>query len=229
MPLSKCNCEGCELKSLFFSELSNEEIESVCTWKDERTYRKGDYILREGQPIEEFCYTKSGLVKLVRSLSEQEEQIIYFATTLDFISLLGIFSQPTYPYSVVALEDSVVCSLRMSEVKTFIRKNGNFALSIIQKLNRVSDNIISTHLEIKRRRLPGRIAYILLYFANDVYHSHNFELPVSRKEIAEFIGMTTENVIRTLSDFRKDGIIKISGKTIEIVDVEKLTRIKQFG
>ncbi|MGC8825072.1 MAG: Crp/Fnr family transcriptional regulator [Bacteroidales bacterium] len=229
MPLSKCNCEGCELKNLFFSELSTYEIETVCTWKDERTYKKGEYILKEGQPVQEFCYTKSGLVKLTRSLSESEEQIIYFASNLDFISLLGIFSNPTYPYSVVALEDTVVCSLRLSEVKTFIRTNGNFAFSVIQKLNRVSDDIITTNLEIKRRRLPGKIAYILLYFANDIYYSYTYDLPVSRKEIAEFIGVTTENVIRTLSDFRRDGIIKISGKTIEIVDKEKLSRISQFG
>ncbi|HOK97725.1 MAG TPA: Crp/Fnr family transcriptional regulator [Bacteroidales bacterium] len=229
MPLSKCNCEGCELKGLFFSELTNDEIEAVCTWKDERSYKKGEYILREGDPIKEFCYTKSGLVKLVRSVSDQEEQIIYFASSLDFISLLGIFSNDTYPYSVVAIEDTVVCSLRISEVKTFIRTNGNFAFSVIQKLNRVSDNIITTNLEIKRRRLPGRIAYILLYFANDIYKHTTFELPVSRKEIADFIGMTTENVIRTLSEFRRDGIIKISGKTIEIVDMDKLLKIKQFG
>ncbi|MCX7985443.1 MAG: Crp/Fnr family transcriptional regulator, partial [Bacteroidales bacterium] len=206
-----------------------DEIEAVCTWKDERTYKKGEYVLKEGQPIEDFCYTKSGLVKLVRNVSEEEEQIIYFASRLDFISLLGIFSNTVYPYSVVALEETVVCSLRLTEVKTFIRTNGKFALSIIEKLNRVSDSIISTNLEIKRRRLPGRIAYILLYFANEIYHSNSFELPVSRKEIAEFIGMTTENVIRTLSDFRKDGIIRISGKTIEIIDLDKLNKIKQFG
>jgi CRP/FNR family transcriptional regulator len=102
-------------------------------------------------------------------------------------------------------------------------------MGVIRKLNRVSDNIISINLEIKRRRLPGKIAYVLLYFANEVYHSNVFELPVSRKEIAEFIGMTTENVIRTLSDFRRDGLIKISGKTIEIVNMEKLMGIKQFG
>jgi CRP/FNR family transcriptional regulator len=54
-------------------------------------------------------------------------------------------------------------------------------------------------------------------------------LPVSRKEIAELIGMTTENVIRILSEFRKEKIIKINGKEIEIVDFERLKMISDRG
>ena len=56
-----------------------------------------------------------------------------------------------------------------------------------------------------------------------------FDLPVSRKEIADYIGMSTANVIRTMSDFKKDGIIKIFGKTIEIVDLNKLEIISKRG
>ena len=56
-----------------------------------------------------------------------------------------------------------------------------------------------------------------------------FDLPVSRKEIADYIGMSTANVIRTLSDFKRDGIIKVFGKTIEIVDLNKLELISKRG
>ena len=56
-----------------------------------------------------------------------------------------------------------------------------------------------------------------------------FDLPVSRKEIADYIGMSTANVIRTMSDFKKDGIIKIFGKTIEVVDINKLEIISKRG
>ena len=71
--------------------------------------------------------------------------------------------------------------------------------------------------------------YVLLYFAQDIYKNHAFELPVSRKEIAELIEMTTENVIRILSEFRKDGILKIYGKVIEITDIELLKKISELG
>jgi CRP/FNR family transcriptional regulator len=69
----------------------------------------------------------------------------------------------------------------------------------------------------------------LLDFSLSIYKSHIFELPISRKEIAELIGMTTENVIRILSEFRKEDIIKINGKEIEIIDFDRLKMIFDHG
>ena len=229
MPLSLCSCEGCELKTLFFENVSNLEIESICSRKVEHNFKKGEIIIAEGNPIEDFIYMKSGLVKLVRGNIEGKEQIICFARSLDFVSLLSIFSETHYNYSVIALEDSVICGMKLTEVKAIAMVNGRFALSLAEKINKASDEIIKTMLEVKKRRLLGRIAYMLLYFSRKVYKSQVFELPVSRKEIGEFIGMTTENVIRTLSDFRKDNIIKINGKIIEIIDFERLERIDEFS
>jgi len=114
-------------------------------------------------------------------------------------------------------------------VKQVALHNGKFALNIMEKTSRVTDMIILNFMDVKEKRLFGRIAYILLYFADKVYHKNTFELPVSRKEMAEYIGMTVENVIRTLSDFRKDGIIKIYGATIEIIDKERLERILELS
>ena len=229
MPLSQCNCEGCELKTLFFENVSNFEIESICSRKVENHYKKGEIILTEGSPIEDFIYIKSGLVKLIRGYEKDKEQIICFAGSLDFVCLMSIFSETKYNYSVVAIEDSVTCGMKLAEVKAIAKINGQFALSLAEKINKASDRIIMTMLEVKQRRLFGRIAYMLLYFSQTIYKSAIFELPISRKEIGEFIGMTTENVIRTLSDFRKDNIIKINGKIIEIIDFERLERIDEFS
>ena len=79
------------------------------------------------------------------------------------------------------------------------------------------------------KNLRGRIAYILLLFANDIYKTDAFDLPLSRKEIAQLIDMTTENVIRILSEFRKDEIIRINGKNIEILNKKSLNRISEHG
>jgi CRP/FNR family transcriptional regulator len=84
-------------------------------------------------------------------------------------------------------------------------------------------------LEIRKKNLKGRVAYLLIYFYSEIYKSLEYELPISRKEIADYIGMSTENVIRTLSEFRKDKIISINGKVIEIKDLDSLSSISQFG
>lgn len=225
----ECSCEECELKELFFENVSMSEMHRLCESRSEHNYHKGEYIVEQSKAVNEFIYLKSGLVKLFITNANGKEQILSFAKPFDFVSLLSILSSDVHSYSVVAIEDSTTCNIAIQDVKRIIRENGKFAMSIMEKMSRVSDKIIHESLSIRRRNLRGRVAYVLLHFHQNVYKSDSFELPVSRKEIAEFIGMTTENVIRALTELRKDGIIKIFGKVIEIVDLHKLEQISDHG
>lgn len=227
--LNKCDCEKCDLKDLFFKSVDDDIIEMVCNTKEENSFRSGDEIIKAGATIEDFIYLKSGLVKLFKPGEDEKGQIIMIAKPFDFVSLLSVFSDTQYNYSVTALEDSVTCNIKLEEIKNMIHTNGDFAMSIMKKMSRVSDMIILESLTIRKKNIHGRVAYILLFFAEQIYESDYFELPVSRREIAEFIGKTTENVIRTLSEFRKDKIIKIFGKNIEIIEKEKLRKISELG
>ena len=226
---TSCNCDLCELKGLFFEKVTQNELDNLCNNKIEKEFKKGEIIFETGTPIEEFIYLKSGLVKLFTVYTNNKEQIISFAKPFDFVSLLNVFSDSTYSYSVMAIEDSVTCNIEFSKVKELVLKNGKFALNLLEKMSQVSDKIIQESLKIRQKHLRGRVAYLLLYFADYIFQREEFELPVSRKEIAEFIGMTPENVIRTLSEFRKDGILKIFGKTIEINKKDKLIQISNLG
>ena len=92
-----------------------------------------------------------------------------------------------------------------------------------------SSKVINNFIKLSSRNLRGRLAYIILNFSDNIYKTDSFDLPLSRKEIAELIGMTVENVIRILSEFKKDGIINIDGKSIDILDKKKLQMISEFG
>lgn len=226
---NKCNCVQCQLKTLFFSHVTIDELTDICEIKEEKSYSKGDIITREGDPINEFLYLKEGLVKLSKSTVDEKDQIISFSKPFDFVSLLSVFSSEKYKYSVTAVDDSVVCILDLSVVKNHARQNAMFTMDLMTRVSEATDKIVLDNLEIKRKHLKGRIAHVLLYFSNYIYGKDEFELPISRREIAEYIGMTTENVIRTLSEFRKDKIIKIFGKDILIVDKKRLESISEFG
>jgi CRP/FNR family transcriptional regulator len=224
-----CSCEHCELKELFVDNLSGDYLDVVCTGKVEREYAQGEVIIKEGTKIDDFTYLKTGLVKLFHGDNHGKEQIITIAKPLDYVSLLSVFSNDHYNYSVTALEDSITCNLKMKDVKSMVNENGTLALSLLKKMSRVADRIILDSLEIRKKHLRGRVAYLLIYFSRDIYQSNEFDLPLTRKEMAEYVGMTTENVIRSLSELRKDGILKIYGKTIQIVNMETLTSISEFG
>jgi len=224
-----CSCVSCDFREVVFSFLEDPSIEELCDHKEEQFFRKGEIINHEGEKISNFKYLKSGLVKLYRRTPNGDEQVITITRPFEFVSNMSIFSEERYQYSVSALEDSVVCMVKLDFIKELFLKNGGFAMTLLTKISRINDKIISQTLDIRQKNLIGRVAFVLLYFTNDIYKSRVFDLPVSRKEIADYIGMSTANVIRTLSDFKKEGIIRVFGKTIEVVDVAKLEVISRHG
>ncbi|MBI9054989.1 MAG: Crp/Fnr family transcriptional regulator [Bacteroidales bacterium] len=223
------HCKECVYRSWAFKNLSAEELKKINSKKVEKFFRKGEKICLEGDEISSFMYLQNGLVKLYKTEVNTKEHIISIAKPRDFIGLLSIFSNKNHIYSITALEDSIVCFVDLSVIRDFIKTNGIFALDFFEKISSVSDSVIKTRIDINTRQLRGRIAYILLFFSKHIYDSSKFNLPISRKEVAELIDMSTENVIRVLSEFRKDKLIQIEGKNIEIVDIKKLERIYEFG
>jgi CRP-like cAMP-binding protein len=224
-----CVCAKCDFRDVVFSYLDDPTVEELCNNKEEQFFRKGEIINHEGEKITNFKYLKSGLVKLYRRTSTGEEQVITITRPFEFVSNMSIFSEERYQYSVSALEDSVVCMVKLEFIKQLFLKNGGFAMGLLTKISMINDKIISQTLDIRQKNLIGRVAFVLLYFTKDIYNSRVFDLPVSRKEIADYIGMSTANVIRTLSDFKREDIIRVFGKTIEVVDINKLEVISKRG
>jgi len=219
----------CFFKSILFDSLTPDEIKLIDSVKSEKLFRKGQTICIEGEEIKEFYHLKSGLVKLFKVDKSGKEHIISIAKPFDFIGLFTSFSNSNYQYSISAIEDSSFCIFDLKAIKHLIITNHVFALSLIENISKVSDHIIRTKIDMDSKMLRGRIAYIILYFSEYVYQNNTFEFPLSRKEIAELIDMTTENVIRSLSEFRKDNIIHIEGKQIKIINMDMLKKISNAG
>lgn len=225
----KCDCSECVIRGLMFSNAEVEEIESICLIKKERKFNKGDLIYQTGDPMNDLVYLKSGLVKYYSVFKDGKSHILSIAKPFDAISLLNTFNKGFSLYNLSALENSVLCYIPLKEIQSIIKKNGEFAFDFIQKFSNVSKNTIHQLMLINSKNLSGRVAFILLWFAQNIYNKNVYEIPISRKEIAELIGMTTENVIRALSEFRQEKIIRINGKEVEIIDLERLTKISIYG
>jgi CRP/FNR family transcriptional regulator len=222
----KCTCEECSLSQAFFHALNPESVISYCSSKTEQSYPAGTRVIQQGEPIRHFIYLQSGLVKLERKNTlTGVNQIISFNRPKDFITLMDIFGETQYSYSITTLEESTFCIFDLEGIRQLIQTNAQFGYRIIDIIGRETNKVINNLLLIVEKRLYGKVAHLLLFFADNIYQSDQFELPISRKEIAEHLGLSIETVIRTLSEFRKDKLIKVYGKGIEIIDKEGLERV----
>lgn len=226
---AKCECKDCIIRSLFFENIKQKEVESLCQLKKQSFFKKGDVVYKANEKIDSLIYLKSGLVKYFTVFPDGKSQIITIAKPFDTICLLNIFNEKRSLYNLTAIEDSEICFIPSNHIEKLIKTNGDFAKDFVSKVIKATNNLIERLMIINSKNLRGRIAFVLFEFSEVIYKKNIFELPVSRKEIGEIIGMTTENVIRTLSEFRKEKIIKINGKEIEIVEKERLKMIAQYG
>jgi len=223
------SCTTCSFKSFLFSNLKPKDLLRINLSRQEKEFKPGSVIVKQGEKISSFMYLRYGLLKISIEREDRRNQIISIARPLDFIGLLSVFSEPVYNYTVTAIEDSALCFIDLDLMKDIIRNDGKFALTLLKDMSSMNETIMHNWLMINRKNLRGRIAYIILFFSDDIYKKDEYSIPISRKEIAELINMRTENVIRILSEFRKDKIIEIEGKMIRIINKGKLLRIANFG
>ena len=107
--------------------------------------------------------------------------------------------------------------------------NNKFLMKLLELVTGMFKESILNFINLAHKQVNGRIADIILYLSSSVYRSPNFTLTLSRKELSEFAGCSTENVIHTLSRFDREGILSVKGKSIVINDFERLTKISKVG
>ena len=109
-----------------------------------------------------------------------------------------------------------------------IRQNANFASKIINILNENTAQAYGRFFCLTRKQLHGRMADILLCLSDRIFKSREFNLPLSRNDLGELTSMSTESVIRIMKEFKDDKLIKVSGKSIEILDHDKMMKISEL-
>ncbi len=223
------SCKTCIYRQMLFNDLSDFEYKLINDARTERLYKRGEVIKHEGEKVDSFMYLRKGMVKLFKTDKREKEQILSINKPGDFVNLLTIFTRTTYKYSIEAIEETLVCDVNLEVLKHIVSSNEDFTMRVLNRMSNISDEIIESRFELSQKQLKGRVATILLCFSDDVYHKKTFDLPITRRELGELISMTTENVIRTFSEFRRDSLIYVQDKTITLVDYNRLKTIAKSG
>ena len=120
----------------------------------------------------------------------------------------------------------------MIDIQVFrqlLKQNSEFSYRIINLLNEKTAQIYGRFFSLTQKQLHGRLADILLCLANRIFKSNSFELPLSRADLGDLTGMSTESVIRMMKEFKDDGLIDMQCKSIVLLDINRLERISEFG
>ncbi|MFO7923098.1 MAG: Crp/Fnr family transcriptional regulator [Bacteroidales bacterium] len=212
-----------------FRMLTEEQRQIVQNASYLVSFGAGEVLFRKDTPVSHVMYVQSGLIKIFKQSENGRSVIFDMVTPGSFIALLTVLDKDLYQYNAAVLEDAGIVMTEIRVLRKLILENGEFAGFLLRQTSQEGLNIMSKLMNQFQKQLPGRVAEMLLFFSETIYNSKTFSLPLSRRELAEFIGTTKESMIRTLAEFRHDKIIRLEGKKVEIISPDIIHTLSRLG
>jgi len=207
---------------------SLEELNKLPTENKIKRFKKKDTIFHEFDYPRSLYFIIKGKVKTLKSTEEGKEYITGLLNEGDFLGYEALLQASPYSESAIALEDSEISIIPAEDFNSLVYKNQYVAEKFI---NLLSHNLKEKHeslLKLAYNSIRKRVADGLLLLS-DRYKKEGpepFSIAIPREDLASIVGTATESVIRALSDFKSENIIEIKGRSITILNMERLKRVK---
>lgn len=205
-----------------------KDIEKIAEKQQVKTFRKRDVIFTEGDTPNGLYLLRSGKAKTFKSHELGKDLITRMLQPGDFFGYISLLEDTMQQESAEALEDCEVVIFPKEDFFKLIFQSTaasqQFVRMLTGKISEEQERLLSLAYSSVRKRAADALLVL-----QKRYHDGSdkpFSMAISREDLANMVGTATESLIRTLSDFREEGIVEISGSTITILNQEKLIRMR---
>lgn len=218
-------CENCIVRKFnALRAMSKEELKAVSDSKISKKLKKGEMIFDEGEKLNGVYCVRGGVSKLAKLSSNGKDQIVKLASKGEVLGDRCVIAEESSNLSATAVSDMEVCFIPKEAIVSTLHKNPDFTYEVLRHMAhdlKEADDVI---VNMSQKSVKQRIAEALLYMKNHFGEDADgfLALVLSREDIANVVGTATESCIRILSEFRKEGYIKTSGKRMAIKEEQKL-------
>ena len=208
-----------------FNHLEEEQMDEVMALIHSKSYKKGEDIYQTGNASDALYIVRRGRVKIYRISESGKEQILRILNPGDFTGELALFNESVHDAFASALVDTDICMIKRNDLQNLLLKYPNISMKILSELShRLAQSETQTTRATERVEL--RIALFLVESMDHNSKTNVITLPMSKKDLASYLGTTPETISRKLLEFEDAGLIKqLSNKSIKIIDVDGLLLI----
>lgn len=189
-------------------------------------YDKGDTIYKEGEHSNNIFLILKGIVKSHKMDENGKELITTLHKPDDFLGFTSFEEAIPYQESATAVEEVELAVVSKNVLKDILTKSNAVSLELMNVLSENISDIKEQLLQMAYSSVRKKTASTILQFAEILNKNPNDNIKISRHDLASVAGIATESLIRTLSGFKKDGLIEIEGRNIRIVDLDGLHHIE---
>jgi CRP/FNR family transcriptional regulator len=195
----------------------------------EAIFKPGEIILKQGSPCSNALFLAAGLAKVYIEGQLGRNLIINLIQPGRLVMGPGAYVNSRHTFTVSALTRVQACFINFDVFREVVRSNNRFAEGMIEDL---SMKTLASHermVNLTQKKMPGRLAEALIYLADEIFKTDEFEMILSRQELGEMTNMAKESVVRIMKDLEELGVISSGLSKIRIVDKEKLIQIAERG
>ena len=140
----------------------------------------------------------------------------------DFLGFTSFLNNQPYQESATAMEDVELAGIAKEDLKSILKQNHTVSMELMELLTNNISEIKGQLLQMAYSSVRKKTAQTLLQFAEILNKKTEEPIKISRSDLASVAGIATESLIRTLSVFKKEGLIDIEGRNIRIVQLKAL-------
>jgi len=216
-----------------FQKIKNRGVQwidllSELPGKYSRTLGKREVVYSEGDTCQNLFVVLKGKVKLYKSHDLGKDLILRVRGKGDIFAFSSLFQGDIHLDSAETLEQTELMMIPRASFFNWLEQNPKMLLEMIHlfssALELERDRAVQLAYSSVRKRTANALVRLKMRFHGDA--EGYFSMPISRDDLASMVGTATESVIRTLSDFKEEGLIAIQGSTITVLQEDKLRRMK---
>ncbi|MFD1094268.1 response regulator [Salegentibacter chungangensis] len=209
------------------SSLNNlEDLRSLLSEYELQKFKSGSVIYEAGKQSNFFYLVKRGVVKAHRIDRQGKELITELYKEDDFFGNTAFNNNSNaYEEYATAMEDAELYTVSKEELHKILANNGRVTLELVEILSNNLMGVKQQLMDMAYGSVRKKTANTILLFAEKIKKHPLKSIRISRADLAGVAGMAPESLIRTLSDFKKEGLIEIEGRNIKLMDSEALKSI----
>ena len=191
----------------------------------EFTYKRGMEIFGEGEPANYVYQIKTGSVRSYKLLSDGRRQIGAFHLSGD---IFGLENAGVHRFTAEALEETTVCLMRRQSLENVVDNDAFVARNLLDMTSRNLEHAENHMLLLGRKNALERVAAFLIEMDRRLTYEKVIALPMCRRDIADYLGLTLETVSRCLSRLKRVGALDVIGLTQRQIVIRDRLRLSTF-
>ena len=198
----------------------------ICDEGEILKFKKDTIIYEQGQHSNNIYLILKGVVKSFSINSNGKELITSLYKADDFLGLDSFDENVSYSDSAMSVENVELASISKKYMKLILKQNQDISIELLELFTTNLSDAKQKLIEMAYGSVRKKTARTIVAFVEIMNKNPAEAIRISRNDLAATAGIAPESLIRTISDFKREGIIEIEGRNIQILNIEKLRSIE---